>query len=218
MSSETLLDVVGQQQWLEQLSEKLQPLVTCTVREGVGPRVKDFLHGVWLGHPLHPVLTDVPLGAWTAALVLDALDEISGHEGFGRGADAAVTVGLTGAVAAAVTGLTDWAHLDGEKRRVGLLHGLLHTSAALLYSRSLLLRRRQERQAGRGYALFGFLVSTAAAYLGGALVYRYRVGVDHAAVSLPSRDFIPVLAESELPEDTLRRVEVQQTPILLVRQ
>jgi nitrite reductase/ring-hydroxylating ferredoxin subunit/uncharacterized membrane protein len=163
------------------------------------------------------VLTDVPLGSWTAALVLDALDEISGQDGFGHGADAAVAVGLVGAVAAAVTGMADWQHLDGEERRVGLLHGLLNTSAAVLYTRSLVLRQREERRAGRGFALLGFLASTAAAYLGGKLVYSYRVGVNRAAEAPPPRDFVPVMAEGELRENELRRVEVDRLPILLVR-
>jgi nitrite reductase/ring-hydroxylating ferredoxin subunit/uncharacterized membrane protein len=163
------------------------------------------------------VLTDIPLGSWTAALLLDALDEISGNDGFAHGADAAVALGLAGAVASAVTGMADWQHLDGEERRVGLLHGLLNTSAALLYTRSLILRQRQERRAGRGFALLGFLVSTTAAYLGGQLVYRYRVGVDRAAAQLPPQDFVPVMAERDLSENELRRVEADHVPVLLVR-
>jgi nitrite reductase/ring-hydroxylating ferredoxin subunit/uncharacterized membrane protein len=220
MQTEPMLEAINRQQWLEQASETLQPIVTRALQAlgGEGTQFTDFLHGVWLGHPLHPALTDAPIGAWTAALVLDALDEISGQEGFGRGADAAVAVGLTGAVAAALAGLADWRHLAGEERRVGLLHGLLNTSAALLYGKSLALRRRQERRAGRGYAVLGFLVSTAAAYLGGKLVYRYQVGVDRAVVRAPFHEFTPVLPERELPDDTLRCVEAQHTPILLVRQ
>src|SRR2546422_11199892 len=178
MATETMLDVISRQNWLDQVSEKLQPAIARALESSGGQPLKDFLHGVWLGHPLHPVLTDVPLGSWTTALMLDALDEISGNDGFGRGADAAVAIGLVGAVAAAVTGMADWQHLDGEERRVGLLHGLLNTSAALLYTRSLMLRQQQERRAGRGFALLGFLASTAAAYLGGKLVYSYRIGVD----------------------------------------
>ena len=217
MATETMLEVISRRNWLDQVSEKLQPAVARALESSGGQPLKDFLHGVWLGHPLHPVLTDVPLGSWTAALMLDALDEISGNDGFGRGADAAVALGLVGAVAAAMTGMADWQHLDGEERRVGLLHGLINTSAALLYTRSLLLRQRQERRAGRGFALLGFLASTAAAYLGGKLVYSYRIGVDRAAEELPPQDFVPVMAESDLPENELRRVEANRASILLVR-
>ncbi len=216
MATETMLEEITRQDWLAQVGDKLQPVVDRALSSG-GQPLKDFLNGVWLGHPLHPVLTDVPLGSWTAALVLDALDEISGQDGFGHGADAAVAIGLVGAVAAAVTGMADWQHLDGEERRVGLLHGLLNTSAAVLYTRSLVLRQREERRAGRGFALLGFLASTAAAYLGGKLVYSYRVGVNRAAEAPPPRDFVPVMAEGELRENELRRVEVDRLPILLVR-
>ena len=217
MATETMLEVISRQDWLEQVGEKLQPAVARALAGSGGQPLQDFLNGVWLGHPLHPALTDVPLGSWTAALTLDALDEISGNDGFGRGADAAVAVGLVGAVAAAVTGMADWQHLGGEERRVGLLHGLLNTGAVLLYARSLALRRRQERRAGRGFALLGFLASTAAAYVGGKLVYSYRVGVDRAAAGPPPRDFVPVMAEGELQENELRRVEVGRVPVVLVR-
>ena len=217
MATETMLEVINRQDWLNQVSEKLQPAIDRALTASGGQPLKDFLNGVWLGHPLHSVLTDVPLGSWTTALVLDALDEISGNTGFGHGADAAVAVGLVGAVSAAVTGMADWQHLAGDERRVGLLHGLLNTSAVLLYTRSLILRQRDERRAGRGFALLGFLVSTTAAYLGGKLVYSYRIGVDRAAEESPPRDFVPVLAETDLRENELRRVEANRMPILLVR-
>ena len=103
--------------------------------------MKDFLHGVWLGHPLHPVLTDVPFGAWTVALTLDALESLSGRDELGPGADAAVAIGLAGAIGAAATGAVDWQATDDPARRVGLVHGLLNSGAALLYAASLLRRR-----------------------------------------------------------------------------
>lgn len=214
----TMVEVIDRQNWLDQVGDTLQPLITRTLTANGGQQLKDFLHGVWLGHPLHPVLTDIPLGSWTAALVFDALDEISGRDGFGRGADTAITIGVVGAVGAAVTGMTDWAHLDGRPRRIGLMHGLINTGAAVLYTASLIMRRRQERRAGRGFALLGYLASTAAAYLGGQLVYSERIGVDHTAAYEPPREFVPVLAETELPENTPCRVEVNRMPILLVRQ
>jgi nitrite reductase/ring-hydroxylating ferredoxin subunit len=153
--------------------------------------------------------------------VLDALDEIKGGDDYERGAEAAVTIGLAGAVGAAVTGMTDWEHLDSQPRRVGLLHGMLNTTAALLYARSLRLCKRCQRRAGRGFALLGYTVSMAAAYLGGKLVYEDRIGVNRAKEHLPANpapaEFIPVLPEAELPENVLRRIEVEGAPILLVR-
>ena len=104
-------------------------------------KVRDALHGVWFGHPLHPVLTDIPIGAWTAALALDALDAAS-EDDFAPGADAAIALGLAGAVGSAVTGLTDWKELDTKPLRIGLLHGMLNLGATILYAASLILRRR----------------------------------------------------------------------------
>jgi nitrite reductase/ring-hydroxylating ferredoxin subunit/uncharacterized membrane protein len=221
MTPHTLVEALGEQEWLDQVGNAVQPLIDWALMTTGGQPLKDFLHGVWLGHPLHPVLTDIPLGAWTVAVVLDALDEINGRDGFRRSADAAVTIGLAGAVGAAVTGMTDWEQLDGQPRRVGLLHGLLNTTAALLYARSLQLRKRRQRRAGRGFALLGYTVSLAAAYLGGKLVYEERIGVNRALEHLPTNpataEFIPVLPKAELPENVLRRVEVNGAPILLVR-
>jgi len=221
MAIQSLVEALGEQDWLDQVGNTVQPIIDRALMTTGGQPVKDFLHGVWLGHPLHPVLTDVPLGAWTVAVVLDALDEIKGCDDYARGAEAAVTIGLAGAVGAAVTGITDWEHLDRQPRRVGLLHGILNTTAALLYARSLQLRKRRQRRAGRGFALLGYTVSMAAAYLGGKLVYEDRIGVNRAKEHLPanpaSTEFIPVLLEAELPENVLRRVEVDGVPILLVR-
>ena len=97
-----------------------------------GRQIKNAVHGVWLGHPLHPVMTDVPLGAWTTALVFDTAESATGDRAFGRAADIAVGVGVAGAVGAAITGLTDWSETDGRAKRVGLVHGLLNLSATSL--------------------------------------------------------------------------------------
>src|SRR6185369_17544425 len=82
-----------------------------------GQQAKNALHGVWLRHPLHPVFTDLPLGAWTTGLVLDAVAARTNDEAMGRAADVAIGVGLAGAAGAAVTGLTDWSETSGRSRR-----------------------------------------------------------------------------------------------------
>jgi len=99
MASETIPKVIDQQKWLDPLSEQIQTAVHKWFEAGgdSGQLIKDLLHGTWLGHPLHPVLTDIPIGAWTAALVLDALEGISGRRELRAGADAAVGLGLLGA-------------------------------------------------------------------------------------------------------------------------
>jgi nitrite reductase/ring-hydroxylating ferredoxin subunit/uncharacterized membrane protein len=220
MTSEAILEGIEQQNILDELGDPLQAAVSnlFSTTGPAGRAVKNFLHGTWLGHPLHPVLTDVPLGAWTAALALDALEMISGRKEFGPGADAAVAVGLAGAVGAAVTGVTDWSATDGRARKVGLAHGLLNASAALLYTTSLLMRRRKEsRRAGQGFAMIGYAVSSAAAYLGGHLVFGEQIGVDHAKTQELPKEWRAVLAESGLREGEMKKADAEGVPVLLVR-
>jgi len=219
MSANSAIALIDRQPWLDEVAEALQTAVGGAFRAGgaVGQSVQDFLHGKWLGHPLHSVLTDVPIGAWTAALVLDAMDEISGEEAFGRAADVSVAVGVAGAVASAVTGLTDWHKTDGRARRIGITHGLMNATALTCYAASLALRRSDRRRAGRGFALLGYAISSAAAYLGGHLVYGEQVGVDHTVNEALPDGFVVVLNDADLPEGEMRRVEVDSTPVLLVR-
>jgi nitrite reductase/ring-hydroxylating ferredoxin subunit/uncharacterized membrane protein len=214
---EAAIGTVERQRWLEPLAERLQRGVVAVYGAGgrTGRRIRDALHGTWLGHPLHPVLTDIPLGAWTVAAILD-WSQRNGDRRLGHAADAAIGIGLAGAVGAAATGLTDWQHTVDDDRRAGLLHGLLNVSAAMLYTVSLVLRRRGVRGIGRGIATAGFTVSLAAAYLGGHLVYRKRLGVDHA--EHPDwDDFVAVLPERDLAESTPRRVDVRGASVVLVR-
>src|SRR5687767_15412898 len=92
-----------------------------------GQHAKNALHGVWLGHPLHPVLTDVPVGAWTIAQLLDIISAARGDDdGLDRASDIALGAGILGAVGSAVTGITDWSDIGGSQRRMGLAHGLMN--------------------------------------------------------------------------------------------
>lgn len=217
--AETLAQVIDKQDALDTASDALQPAVTDLFKAGgeAGQQVKNFLHGTWLGHPLHPVLTDIPVGAWTTALALDAIEALSGRDEFGSAADAAIAVGLVGAVGAAATGITDWSDTEGRGRKVGLVHGLLNATATTLYATSLVMRRGNARRAGVGLSMLGFLVSGAAAYLGGHLVFGEKIGVDHTAGQQMPNEFTPVMADAELQENQLTRVEVRDVSILLVR-
>lgn len=211
MGTETIIETAEQQQWLEPVENELQKAVQQTYKAAGAPgrSVKNFLNGTWLGHPLHPALTDIPLGAWTAAVVLDALDDPA--------ADTALCVGLVGATCAAVTGLTDWQDVDGGARRIGLIHGLLNLTGLALFTASYFQRRSGNRSAGKALAMVAYGGALASAWLGGNLVYRKKIGIDHAQDNtLPDR-FVPVLAESELAEGEMRRVERDGFRILLAR-
>lgn len=158
----------------------VQDAVRQTFEAGgpTGHQVKEALHGAWLGHPLHPVLTDVPLGAWTAALALDAAAH--GDAAMRRAATFVLGVGLLGAAGAAVTGLTDWSDTQGRARRTGLVHGLLNIAATSSVACAYFRRRRDSYVTASGWAWLGFGLAVASAYLGGDLVYTQGVGVARA--------------------------------------
>jgi nitrite reductase/ring-hydroxylating ferredoxin subunit/uncharacterized membrane protein len=217
--AQTNLEVIASQPWLDTVGKPLSEAVRGLFRNaGPGGRAaKNALHGVWLGHPLHPVLTDVPIGAWTTALALDAREAATGDGAYGRAADFAVGVGLLGAVGAAVTGLTDWSETEGRSRRLGLLHGLLNLTATALVASSYALRRSGSRSAGRATTAAGFGIAIGAAYLGGNLVYRERIGVTHAAVAEP-QEFTPVLESAALPDNSMRKASIEDASFLVVRQ
>jgi len=220
--TERAVQAIERQQWLAPAEDRLQRAVGAAFASGgaVGQRVKDFLHGTWLGHPLHPVLTDVPVGAWTVAAVLDVAEAAGNGRSWAppaRRADQAIAVGVVGAVAAAVAGMTDWQHTAGSPRRTGLVHAVLNSVALGMYAGSLALRRRGRRPAGRGLALAGFGVMLASAYLGGRLVYHDRIGVDHAERDAGPDKFTRALPAGDLADGRPRRVEVSGVRVVLVR-
>lgn len=217
MRNDGLLGKIDQQEWLKPAEEGLQKLIHKAFRFRGGRQVENFLHGTWIGHPLHVILTDVPIGAWTTAILFDALDSMSTRRHYRVAADTAVAIGLAGAVGAAAAGLTDWQDIDPPARRIGLVHGLLNVASVALFGSSLVARRRGRRTRGRGLAGVGYAVSVAAARLGGNLVYGQKIGVDHTASEKLPEEFTPVLSESDLEEGKPVRAEHNGTPILLVR-
>ena len=202
------------------IEEKVQKLVDRKLYAGGRPqaqRLRNFLNGTWLGEPLHVALTDVPIGAWTTAMIFDALSLIRSDREFAWAADASIAVGLAGAVCAAATGVTDWSDVDPPARRTGFIHGLLNISATAMFVTSLILRKNRLRPAGRLSAALGFALVTCAARLGGKMVYENRVGVDRTDGQPLPRDFVAVLAQSELAEGKPTRAVHNNVPILLVR-
>jgi uncharacterized membrane protein len=177
MESSSSLEKVVDNPGIDHIAKPLSKAVRGAF-ESAGPtgrEIKDALHGKWLGHPLHPALTSVPLGAWTTALALDCA--ANGDSGMRRAATFAMGVGLAGALGAAVTGLTDWCETGGQARREGLVHGLLNVSATALMATSYVLRKQGSDDDGRVCAWTGYAIALGAAYLGGELVFKQRVGV-----------------------------------------
>jgi nitrite reductase/ring-hydroxylating ferredoxin subunit/uncharacterized membrane protein len=202
---------------IDRVAEPLSKAVRAAYESAgsAGAQLKDVAHGVWLGHPLHPVFTDLPLGAWTTALALDCA--ANGDPGMRRAATFAMGVGLVGALGSAVTGLTDWSETQGQARRTGLLHGLMNVTATTLFATAFAMRQRDSHDNGRAAAWTGYAVMLGAAWLGGNLVYDQRLGVTNADAELPE-EFTPVLASSALAENTMVRARVGKADVLLVRQ
>jgi nitrite reductase/ring-hydroxylating ferredoxin subunit len=217
--AQTGIEVVANQRWIDEVATPLRDAVRALWKDSgpAGQTVKNALHGVWLGHPLHPVLTDVPVGAWTTALALDAKAATTGDVGYRNAADFALAVGLVGAAGAAVTGLNDWSETDGPARRLGVLHGLLNIAATSFVATGYVLRRNHARHAGSAWTIAGVGLAMASAYLGGALVYRERIGVSHAAAPEPET-FTPVIASADVPDNTMHKAAVDDGSVLVVRQ
>lgn len=160
-----------------------------------GP-VKDLLHGVPLGHPAHPPLTDLPMGAWMSAAVLDLFP------GTSRASQTLVLTGLAGAVPTALTGLADWSALHREHQRVGLVHASTTATATMLYTASFVARRQGRDGTGRALGFAGLGALLMGSYLGGHLAFRQAAGASHAdqiahLVPLGWHDLCDV---SELPD------------------
>jgi nitrite reductase/ring-hydroxylating ferredoxin subunit/uncharacterized membrane protein len=183
----------------------------------VRQRLKDFLHGVWYGHPLHPAVVQVPIGLWTAAAVLDALSLVTRSKEMARAADVSVGTGLAAASVAVASGVTDWSETFGRPRKLGVAHALINAVSSSFYLLSLLARLLGRRKTGVALGFAGFATLSLGSYLGGELVFQTGQGVNRDAWLEGANEFTPVMPLDELPEDQPRKVEVEGQPVLLVR-
>jgi nitrite reductase/ring-hydroxylating ferredoxin subunit/uncharacterized membrane protein len=177
----------------------------------------DFLHGSWLGHPLHPVLTDFVIGAWVMGGILDVVAALNGSHSAARAADRLTTLGTVGAVPTALAGLADYTTIPRRALSTGAVHGLINTIGLGMYLFSL--RDRQNGQRGRGVFISSMALGmlTLSAWLGGELTFRYGVGVNKSRFPAGLESWTPVLNEADLNEQEPRRVEHEGTPVLLYR-
>jgi nitrite reductase/ring-hydroxylating ferredoxin subunit/uncharacterized membrane protein len=180
--------------------------------------VVELLHGGrWAGHPLHPALSDLPIGLWTGVMVLDATDRGQPPR---RGLDAAGVLSAAGILAAgatALTGLSDWTVSNDQDRRVGLFHGLLNTVALGLQGASLGTRVAGHRSTARALGAASLTVTAAAGYLGGHLVFTKGVMVNRVAWTIGPRRWTRALQEADLPDDSPTAVEAEGRQIMLYR-
>lgn len=208
----------------DRISDGLQNAVKAVIGTNRKPprRFKTLLHGTWLGHPLHPAITDVPIGAWLLAVIFDIVWLVSpaASAWAARGAEVAVIVGILGAVGAAVTGLADWSDSYGAERTVGLYHAGLNSLALILFIISAALRLGTSdggSVAAVVLDIVGVISVLVAAYLGGDMVFGKGTGVNHTAWEAGGEGFEAALSVADLPEHALRRVTVAGTPVVVLK-
>jgi nitrite reductase/ring-hydroxylating ferredoxin subunit/uncharacterized membrane protein len=218
-STGRIVDRLSRSPALDALADTIQPTVHDLL-EGDGSLkrpLNDALHGRWLGHALHPIMTDIPIGAWTVAAVCDALVLI-GNDDYRATAHTATTIGAVGAVGAAVTGWADWSDTKDEPKRLGMLHALVNSTALSVYVASLVARSANKPRAGSWLGLLGYGIMTAGAYLGGELALGMNIGAKHTSVPIdPPTTFTPVFPADDLAEGEMKRIEVGGLPLLFTR-
>lgn len=195
------LDVVG------------RPLAAAVGRVVRPAPVRTLLSGTPLGHPAHPLLTDLPIGAWIMAAVLD----LAGGRAAEPAADLLVATGLAAAVPTVATGLNDWSDTQGAARRVGQVHAAANNLGAALYAASYVNRRRGRRRAGTVLGLAGLGAVMAGGFLGGHLSYALGVNVNRTAWRAGPQQWTDVLDAADLPADGHRLVRAGDVSLLVVR-
>jgi len=199
---------------LDGLAEAIAKQVRGLLGNGT---VKDLLSGTPLGHALHPLLSDIPIGSWTSALVLDLL----GGEDSEDAADLLVAVGLAAAAPTALSGWSDYADSTvGNKpvTRVGIVHALSNVTAIGLFTASLAARRRGARGKGKLLGLAGSGALGLGGYLGGHLSYVQGVGVDNTAFESRPGDWAEAARASDLLDGRPFKATVEGAGVLLVRE
>ena len=208
-----IVDQVESLEALDGVGKKLGKAVRGLYGEGT---VKDALSGTWLGHALHPLLTDVVVGSFLSATMLDTL----GGDDDGRASERLIAVGIAAYLPTAATGFNDWADsepVSPEVRRAGLVHAWTNAAALGLYSASLAARRRGNRGQGKVLAMAGASVLGGAAYLGGHLSFTKGVGPNQTVFDPGPDDWTAAIAADDLPNGEPKSVVVGDTPVLLLR-
>lgn len=176
-----------------------------------GSPAKSVLSGTWLGHPAHPVLTDLPVGLFTGAALVDLL---GGDDGAGA-ANLLTVLGLLSVVPTAATGLSDWADTAGPEKRLGLLHALANAGGSAFFAGAVLSRRGGNGRLARLFTLAGLGSLAVGGYIGGDLVFTRGVGVDHTLFDELPGDWTRVARDGQIPDDTPTLVSAAGYGVLL---
>lgn len=205
----------GFKQFSRDLARQIQDAIFAQGEKG--REVADVLHGKQIGHPLHPILTDITIGSWTFATVFDLWSIFLRSPGAQKAADRLITLGTLSALPTALAGITDFSGIKQDSAGHGALHGMLNTVALFFFWRSMRNRARNHHLSGFFYSTLGLGIMTMSAWIGGELVYERRVGVSHLPEKEIADDWTPVIAADELKANKLLRVEVDDYPVLLYK-
>jgi nitrite reductase/ring-hydroxylating ferredoxin subunit/uncharacterized membrane protein len=209
-----LAERVGQIEALDPPAQKLLDLADKVIKPG---RARDALSGTFLGHALHPLMTDLPVGSWTSAVLLD---NFGGRESEGA-ARRLIGLGILASVPTAATGYVEWADSAGGRagtRRVGLAHAASNVTALSLFTASYLARKRGRRTKGRALALAGSSALAVGGHLGGHLSYVHGEGVAVTTFEEGASEWTEALPEQALGDGRPACALVDGVPVLLVRE
>jgi nitrite reductase/ring-hydroxylating ferredoxin subunit/uncharacterized membrane protein len=210
--TEVLQGLVAKIENADGLDQFSKPIASFVQRLVTPRAVRNTLSGTAIGHPLHPVLTDVPIGAWTMATVLDVAGPV-----FAPAAEVLIGVGLISALPTAAAGWNDWSDLQGPDQRVGLVHAGANIAALSLFGASLALRLSGHQKAGRRVGLAASVGLLGGGYLGGHLAYARGTNVNHTAFEERPHTWTAVLAAGDLGDDTLTKATADDAPVVLYK-
>jgi uncharacterized membrane protein len=182
------VSALEEQPWLDQAARVVSPVADWLVARTYR---RELLQGAWIGHAVHPFLTDIPIGSWMSASILDLVGGPSARPA----AKVLIGVGVVSAVPTALTGWAEWSVTTGAARRVGVVHAAANAVAVGLYGASWAARRRERQRRGAVLALGGMSMVTVGGYLGGHLISVLNVSTSHRVEnsdrSGPGRSTIP---------------------------
>lgn len=205
---------------IRKISASLDKLLQRCFSAPAMRRLKIFLNGTWVGHPMHPILTDIPIGAWTLTILLDLIGLLFRLPQLGLAASIAAGIGVAGAAAAAAAGLADWMDIDPPEKAVGAFHATVNVSATTLFLISFLMRWGQHWQLTWGpfvLALAGYLLVSVGGYLGGIMVFHKGVMINRNAYRSGPDDFKSAVETRELADGQMKRVLVEEQPVVLLK-
>lgn len=179
--------------------------------------IADVLHGTWLGHPLHPMLTDLAIGGWTFGLLFDYVALTTGSDDAQRTADQLTRAGTYMAVPTILAGLADYSGIQKPATATATLHAVMNDIGTVMYAVSLRDRKKQNYRRAIALSTTAFVLMGTSSWLGGHLVYAEQVGVDHSRARSGPEDWTDACASSELESREPKQVDVEGSPVLLYR-